>query len=112
MQVMTPLETMAMILAVAAGTVITRFLPFWLFPESKGVPRVVAFLGQALPPAMMGLLVVYCLKDVAWTAAPHGLPELLAIAAVALVHVWKGNVLLSIAGGTVLYMVLVQAVFA
>ena len=112
MQVMTPLETMAMILAVAAGTVITRFLPFWLFPESKGVPRVVSFLGQALPPAMMGLLVVYCLKNVAWTAAPHGLPELLAIAAVALVHVWKGNVLLSIAGGTVLYMVLVQVVFA
>ena len=73
---------------------------------------MVLYLGRVLPPAMMGLLVVYCLKNVTWTAAPHGLPELLAIAAVALVHVWKGNVLLSIAGGTVLYMVLVQVVFA
>ena len=111
MQVMTPLETMAMILAVAAGTVITRFLPFWLFPESKGIPRVVAFLGQALPPAMMGLLVVYCLRSVSWLSVPHGAPELIAIAAVAGLHLWKRNVLLSIAGGTVLYMVLVQAVF-
>mgnify|MGYP002906192723 CR=1 FL=1 len=111
MQVMTPLETMAMILAVAAGTVITRFLPFWLFPESKGIPHVVAFLGQALPPAMMGLLVVYCLRSISWLSAPHGAPELIAIAAVAGLHLWKRNVLLSIAGGTVLYMVLVQAVF-
>ena len=109
---LTPLQTLIMILAVAAGTQLTRWLPFWLFPEKKQPPAVVTYLGRVLPPAMMGLLVVYCLKDVAWTAAPHGLPELLAIAAVALVHVWKGNVLLSIAGGTVLYMVLVQAVFA
>ncbi len=109
---LTPLQTLAIIAAVAAGTQLTRWLPFCLFPENRQPPAVVLYLGRVLPPAMMGLLVVYCLKDVAWTAAPHGLPELLAIAAVALVHVWKGNVLLSIAGGTVLYMVLVQAVFA
>ena len=108
---LTPLQTLAIIVAVAAGTQLTRWLPFCLFPENRQPPAVVLYLGRVLPPAMMGLLVVYCLKDVAWTAAPHGLPELLAIAAVALVHVWKGNVLLSIAGGTVLYMVLVQAVF-
>ena len=109
---LTPLQTLAIIAAVAAGTQLTRWLPFCLFPENRQPPAVVLYLGRVLPPAMMGLLVVYCLKGVAWTAAPHGLPELLAIAAVALVHVWKGNVLLSIAGGTVLYMVLVQAVFA
>ena len=109
---LTPLQTLAIIAAVAAGTQLTRWLPFCLFPENRQPPAVVLYLGRVLPPAMMGLLVVYCLKDVAWTAAPHGLPELLAIAAVALVHVWKGNVLLSIAGGTVLYMVLVQVVFA
>ena len=112
MQVMTPLETMAMILAVAAGTVITRFLPFWLFPEKKDPPAVVLYLGKVLPPAMMGLLTVYCFKNVSWLSGTHGAPELLASAAVVGLHLWKRNVLFSIAGGTALYMVLVQAVFA
>lgn len=109
---LTPLQTLIMILAVAAGTQLTRWLPFWLFPEKKKPPRAVIYLGRVLPPAMMGLLVVYCLKGVAWLEAPHGAPELLAIAAVAALHWWKRNVLLSIAGGTALYMLLVQAVFA
>lgn len=108
---LTPLQTLAMILAVAAGTQITRWLPFLLFPEQKKPPAWVTYLGRVLPPAMMGLLVVYCLKSVSWLAAPHGLPELLAIAAVVVLHRCKGNVLLSIAGGTVLYMILVQMVF-
>ena len=68
-------------------------------------------LGRVLPAATMGLLVVYCLKGAAWTAPPHGAPELLAILAVAALYRWKGNVLLSIAGGTALYMVLIQRVF-
>ena len=109
---LTPLQTLAVILAVAAGTQITRWLPFWLFPENKEPPPVVAYLGRVLPAAVMGLLVVYCLKNVTWTASPHGLPELLAIFAVVLLHHWKGNVLLSIAGGTALYMALVQLAFA
>ena len=109
---LTPFQTLAMILAVAAGTQITRWLPFWLFPENKEPPPVVAYLGRVLPAAVMGLLVVYCLNIVTWTASPHGLPELLAIFAVVLLHRWKGNVLLSIAGGTALYMALVQLVFA
>ena len=109
---LTPMQTLAIILAVAAGTQITRWLPFWLFPEKREPPRVVTDLSRLLPPAMMGLLVVYCLKGVAWLSAPHGAPELLAIAAVVLLHRWKGNVLLSIAGGTALYMLLVQLVFA
>lgn len=107
-----PLQTLGIILAVAAGTQLTRWLPFWLFPEHREPPQAVTDLGRLLPPAMMGLLVVYCLKDVAWTAQPHGAPEVLAILAVVLLHRWRGNVLLSIAGGTALYMVLVQAVFA
>ena len=108
---LTPFQTFVMILAVAAGTQITRWLPFWLFPENKEPPPVVTYLGRVLPAAMMGLLVVYCLKGVSWTNPPHGVPELLAILAVVLLHRWKSNVLLSIAGGTALYMLLVQAVF-
>ena len=73
---------------------------------------MVTYLGRVLPAAVMGLLMVYCLKNVTWTAAPHGIPELLAIFAVVLLHRWRGNVLLSIAGGTALYMALVQLVFA
>ena len=110
--VLTPLQTLGIIFAVAAGTQITRWLPFWLFPEDRKPPAWVTDLGKVLPAATMGLLVVYCLKGASWTAPPHGAPELLAILAVAALHRWKGNVLLSIAGGTALYMLLVQAVFA
>lgn len=101
-----------MILAVAAGAQLTRWLPFLLFPENRRPPAVVTDLGRLLPPAMMGLLVVYCLKDVSLTAPPHGIPEAAAIAVTVLLHRWKGNVLASIAGGTALYMLLVQTVFA
>ena len=110
--VLTPIQTLCIILAVSVGTQLTRWLPFWLFPEDKEPPAVVTYLGRVLPAAMMGLLVVYCVKGVDWLAAPHGVPELLSVAAVALLHRWRGNVLLSIGGGTALYMLLVQAVFA
>ena len=106
-----PLETLGIILAVAAGTQITRWLPFWLFPENKEPPAAVTYLGRVLPAATMGLLVVYCLKGVSWLAAPHGAPELVSVLAVVLLHRWKSNVLLSIAGGTALYMLLVQVIF-
>jgi branched-subunit amino acid transport protein AzlD len=109
---LTPTQTLIIIFAVAAGVQLTRWIPFWLFPENKQPPAIVAFLARMLPAATMGLLVIYCLKSVAWLSAPHGIPELIAVAAVASLHKWKGNVLLSIAGGTVLYMVLVQIVFA
>ena len=108
---MTSVQALITILAIAAGTQFTRWLPFWLFPEKKDPPAVVLYLGKVLPPAMMGLLVVYCLKSVSWLSAPHGAPELIAIAVVTVLHWWKGNVLLSIAGGTAVYMLLVQAVF-
>ena len=108
---LTPFQTIVMILAVAAGTQLTRWLPFWLFPENKEPPPVVTYLGRVLPAAVMGLLVVYCLRNVDIAAAPHGLPELIALAVVTALHLWKRNVLLSIGVGTALYMVLVQMVF-
>ena len=109
---LTPLQTLGIILAVAAGTQLTRWLPFWLFPEKKQPPAVVIYLGKVLPSAMMGLLVVYCFKGVHWLSGTHGLPELIAAAVVVLLHSWKRNVLASIAGGTAVYMLLVQLVFA
>ena len=96
---------------VILGTVLTRFLPFLLFPAGKPTPKYIQYLGTALPPAVFGLLVVYCLKGVNLFAASHGIPELLSIAAVAGLHLWKRQMLLSIAGGTVCYMLLVQFVF-
>lgn len=104
-------ETLIMILALAAGTQLTRWLPFWLFPENRRPPAVVLYLGRVLPPAVMGLLVVYCLRNIQFAAPPYGAAEILSVAAVALLHRWRGNVLLSIAGGTAVYMVLVQTVF-
>ena len=109
---LTPMQTLAIILAVAAGTQLTRWLPFWLFPENRKPPAAVTYLGWVLPPAMMGLLVVYCLKGVTWLEAPHGAPEIIAVAVVTALHCWKRNVLLSIAGGTAVYMLLVQQIFA
>ena len=100
------------ILVCALCTQVTRWLPFLLFGGKKEVPGLVRYLGTILPAAIMAVLVVYCLKGVSWLSAPHGAPELLAIAAVVIVHRWKGNVLLSIAGGTALYMLLVQVIFA
>lgn len=108
MQTLTWLQTLAIIAAVTAGTVLTRFLPFWLFPENRQVPEVVAFLGRALPPAMMGLLVVYCLKGTRIAAPAFALPELAAFACIALLHKWRHNALLSIGGGTAVYIVLLR----
>ena len=97
--------------AMVVGTMITRFLPFILFPAGKQTPKFVDFLGKTLPFATMGLLVVYCLKGVSITAWPHGLPELLAVLLIVILHRLKGNSLLSIGAGTVFYMFLVQMVF-
>lgn len=108
---LTPIQIIITILAVALGTMLTRFTPFFLFPEHKEIPSVVEYLGKVLPPAMIGLLVVYCLKNVAITKYPNGIPELIAILLIVVLHLWKRNALVSIAGGTILYMYLVQMVF-
>ena len=109
---MTPLHAFCIIAAISLGTQLTRWLPFLLFPEKKEPPAWVLYLGRVLPAAMMGLLVIYCLRNVSLLSAPHGLPELLSISAVVFLHRRKGNVLLSIGGGTAIYMILVQLVFA
>lgn len=92
-------------------TMATRFLPFLIFGEKRKTPPVIEYLGTVLPCAIMGMLVVYCLKDVSFLSTPFGLPELISCAVVAALHVWKRNSLLSIGGGTVCYMLLVQLVF-
>jgi len=108
---LTPVQVILTVLAVALGAMMTRFPPFILFPEGKQPPEVITYLGNVLPPVMMGLLVVYCLKSVPVLTSPHGLPELISIAFIVVIHLWRKNVLLSIGCGTALYMFLVQAVF-
>ena len=93
------------------GTMATRFLPFLLFSSKKPTPPYIRYLGKALPSAIFGMLVVYCLKNVDLFSASHGLPELIAGIVVVALHLWKRQMLLSIAGGTICYMVLVQMVF-
>lgn len=96
---------------VILGTAITRFLPFLIFPAGKETPKYIRYLGNVLPPAVFGMLVIYCLKDVSIFAGSRGVPELLAIALVIGLHLWKRQMLLSIAGGTIFYMALVQLIF-
>ena len=95
----------------ALATLITRFLPFLMFSSQRPTPKYVQYLGKALPPAIFGMLVVYCLKNVSFLTGSHGLPELIAIAVTAAIHLWRRQMLLSVAGGTVCYMLLVQLVF-
>ena len=100
----------AMVAVIALVTAALRFLPFLLL-RGKQTPPFVAYLGKVLPFAIMGMLVVYCLRHISFAAMPFGIPDLLACAVVVAVHVWKRNTLLSILSGTVLYMILVQLVF-
>ncbi len=108
---MTDLHDVLLVAVVALVTVCLRFLPFWIFGEKRTTPALITYLGQVLPFAIMGMLVVYCLKDVRFTSAPFGAPELICCAIVAALHIWKRNTLLSIGAGTVCYMLLVQLVF-
>ena len=108
---MTLTQEMLTVAAVVAGTMATRFLPFIIFPANKKTPPAITFLGQMLPAAVMGLLVIYCFKDVSFVSGTHGIPELLATAVTVLLQVFVRNMLLTIAGGTIFYMYLVQYVF-
>ena len=98
-----------LVAVMAAVTMLLRFLPFLVF--RKEPPAYITYLGKVLPPAIIGMLVIYCLKDVSLFARPFGLPELIAVAGVAAVQAWKRNSLISILTGTVLYMVLIRLVF-
>ncbi len=93
------------------GTVLTRFLPFLLFPSAEKTPKYIGYLGKVLPAAMFGLIVVYALRNTDILGAGHGITELVAVALTVGLHLWKRKMLLSIVGGTVVYMLLVQLVF-
>lgn len=108
---MTLTERIITIAMVVLGTMLTHFLPFLLFPAGKETPKYVRYLGTVLPAAVFGLLVVYSLRGVSVLTGSHGLPELISIAVVAALHLWKKQMLLSIAGGTICYMLLVQFIF-
>ncbi len=105
------LYSLAMILIIALVTMALRFIPFFIFSGDRPVPKFVTYLGRVLPYSIMAMLVVYCLKSISFVKAPFGLPELISVALVAVLHVWKRNTLFSIICGTVCYMVLIQFIF-
>ena len=108
---MTMTQVFLTILTVSLATALTRFLPFIIFPAGKQTPKYIQYLGKVLPSAVFGLLVVYCLKNVSLFSGSHGLPEAIAITVTVVLHLWKRQMLVSIAGGTLCYMLLVQLVF-
>lgn len=108
---MTAVHQYIIIALLALGTAITRFLPFLVFSDKRETPKYIHYLGVALPAAIFALLVVYCLKGVNILTGSHGIPEFIAIAATTALHLWKNEMLISIAGGTACYMLLVQYVF-
>jgi len=108
---LTSFEIVITIAIVVAGTLLTRFSAFLIFPPGKKVPDFVQYLGKALPAAVMGMLVVYTFKDTIVLSYPYGVPELIALLVTVGMHVWKRNMFMSIGAGTVVYMILVQAVF-
>lgn len=99
----------ALVITMSAVTILLRFLPFAVF--RKRTPAYISYLGKVLPPAIIGMLVIYCLREIQPLAGSHGLPEVIAVLCVAGLQAWKRQSLLSILGGTVIYMVLVQLVF-
>lgn len=108
---MTLLEQTITIGMVVLGTMMTRFIPFIIFPPGRPTPSYVQYLGKVLPSAALGLLVVYSMKDVAFLSGNHGVPELVSVFIVTFLHIWKRNMLLSIATGTLVYMILIQFLF-
>ncbi|OWA35158.1 branched-chain amino acid transporter AzlD [Saccharibacillus sp. O16] len=105
---MTVAEQVMIVAVVVLGTMATRFLPFLVFPPGKPTPEYIRYLGRVLPAAAIGLLVVYSLKDVNVWVGSRGLPELVSVAVVIWLHLWKKNMFLSIAAGTILYMILIR----
>lgn len=108
---MSLIQRIVMIIMVILGTMITRFLPFLIFSSDRPTPKYVQYLGKMLPSAALGMLVIYCLKDVNLLSGNHAIPELISILVVTLLHLWKRQMLISIAGGTIVYMLLVQIIF-
>lgn len=109
--ILTVPQTLIIIAAIALGVQVSRWLPFVAFSGKKELPEFVKYLGRVLPPALMGLIVVYCFKGTDILGGSHGIPELIASAVVILTYKWKENLLISVGGGTAVYMLLVQLVF-
>ncbi len=105
---MTDLQFLITAVALTAGTIVTRFLPFILFPDHKPIPAWIRFLAERLPYASIGMLVVYALKDTAIFSVPYGLPEAVSLGIITLVHHWKHNTLLSIGSGVLIYLFLMN----
>lgn len=108
---MTTVQLLITVAAISVGTLSMRFLPYILFPAGKPTPKFVQYLGKVLPGAVFGMLLIYCLKDVSILSGSHGIPELIGIAVTTGVHLWKKQMMLSMAAGTLTYMLLVQFVF-
>ena len=109
---LTTAGAIAAIAVMAVVTFLTRALPFLLFDRGSAPPKMVLYLGRVLPPAIIAMLIIYCLKDLSFLSVGDWVPQLVSVAAVVALHLWKHNNLLSIFGGTILYMVLVQTIFA
>ena len=105
---MTDIQILLTVLIVAAVTLLTRAAPFLLFPEGRKAPAFITWLGSRLPVAVMGMLVVYCLKDIRFGPAAGWLPALAGVAITAALHAWRRNIMLSIVSGTVVYMLLIR----
>lgn len=103
--------TLSMILVIAAVTAVLRFAPFFIFNGEKPVPKFINYLGRVLPYSIMAMLVVYCLKGISFSKAPFGIPEIISVVVVAVLHIWRRNTLFSIICGTICYMVLIQFIF-
>jgi len=100
-----------MVVVASVCTILLRAFPFLLFGGKREIPDIIHYLGRVLPPAIMVILVIYCMKGISFLTSPYGLPELLSVVIVVLLHVWKRNILLSVGIGTALYMFLIQVVF-
>ena len=109
--ILTTTQALLTIVVIVGVTILTRALPFIIFPAGKKTPKFIVYLGEVLPYAIIGMLIIYCFKEVSTVTAPHGVPEAIAAIFVVAIHKWKHNLILSIGGGTLLYMVLVQQVF-
>lgn len=105
------IHSIILIAVFALGVAALRFMPFLIFSDKRPIPKPILYLGRALPAAVMGMLIVYCFKNVSVTKMPFGLPELIASALVVVLHIWKKNTLISILAGTVSYMLLIRFVF-
>ena len=104
-------QAIAAIAVMAVVTFLTRAIPFLLFDRGDSPPKLVLYLGRVLPPAIIAMLIIYCLQDISFATPAGWAPQMISVAVVAALHIWKKNTLISIFGGTILYMVLVQAVF-